>query len=197
MKNVKMYLLLFLILTLCACSAKKAEEAQVTETETAGSVVKIAVTVKDYGTFKAELYEDIAPKTVANFVSLVNDGFYDNNRFHRIIDGFMIQGGADPSGTVGHLEGEFSANGFQNDLKHTEGVLSMARAKDMNSATSQFFVMVGDADWLDGQYAAFGKVYEGLDLVKKIAADAKPIDNNGTIKEEEMPVIESIRIIEE
>ena len=108
----------------------------------------------------------------------------------------MIQGGADLSGTVANIPGEFAANGFTNDLKHTEGVLSMARAKDPDSASSQFFIMVGDADWLDGEYAAFGKVTEGIEIALKIASDARPIDNNGSIAPEERPLIESIRILD-
>jgi peptidyl-prolyl cis-trans isomerase B (cyclophilin B) len=125
-------------------------------------------------TFKAELYPDKAPNTVNNFLALVQSGFYDGVIFHRVIEGFMIQGG-DPKGTgMGgpgyHIKGEFSGNGFkQNDLKHTRGVLSMARAMNPDSAGSQFFVMHADAFYLDGQYAAFGKVIEGMDTVDEIA----------------------------
>ena len=124
--------------------------------------------------FKAELYPEKAPNTVNNFISLVKKGFYNGLIFHRVIAGFMIQGG-DPNGTgMGgpgyHIKGEFSANGFkQNDLAHERGVLSMARAQHPNSAGSQFFVMHADADYLDGQYAAFGKVIEGMDVVDEIA----------------------------
>jgi peptidyl-prolyl cis-trans isomerase B (cyclophilin B) len=124
--------------------------------------------------FKAELYPEKAPNTVNNFLYLVNKGFYNGIIFHRVIAGFMIQGG-DPNGTgTGgpgyHIKGEFSGNGFtQNDLKHTRGVLSMARAQHPDSAGSQFFVMHDDADYLDGQYAAFGKVIEGMDVVDEIA----------------------------
>lgn len=122
---------------------------------------------------KAELYPEIAPNTVNNFISLINKGFYDGLIFHRIIRGFMIQGG-DPlgNGTGGpgyEIDGEFSSNGFKNDLKHEAGVLSMARAMDPNSAGSQFFIMHKDSRHLDGEYAAFGKVIEGLDIVDKIA----------------------------
>ncbi len=122
---------------------------------------------------KIELYPDIAPKTVENFVSLVNKGFYDGLIFHRVINGFMIQGG-DPEGTgmggPGYsIPGEFSQNGFENNLKHTEGVISMARSMDPNSAGSQFFIMHKTSPHLDGSYAAFGKVIEGLDVVDKIA----------------------------
>jgi peptidyl-prolyl cis-trans isomerase B (cyclophilin B) len=133
------------------------------------------VTIKmfDGGVIKAELYPDIAPNTVNNFVSLVEKGFYNGLIFHRVIPGFMIQGGCPKgNGTGGpgyQIPGEFSANGYENDLKHTRGVLSMARAMDPNSAGSQFFIMHEDAPHLDGQYAAFGQVLEGMDVVDKIA----------------------------
>lgn len=127
----------------------------------------------DGKSFKAELYPEIAPNTVNNFLYLVNKGFYNGVIFHRVISGFMIQGG-DPDGveTGGpgyHIKGEFLANGFKNTLKHTRGVLSMARAQSPDSAGSQFFVMHADASYLDGQYAAFGKVIEGMDAVDAIA----------------------------
>ena len=122
---------------------------------------------------KGELYPEIAPKTVANFEKLVNDGFYDGLIFHRVIPGFMIQGGCPNGNGMGgpgwSIEGEFKMNGFNNELKHTRGVLSMARAMDPNSAGSQFFIMVADSPHLDGQYAAFGKIIEGQDIVDKIA----------------------------
>ncbi len=126
------------------------------------------------GVMKAELYPDVAPNTVRNFVSLVKKGFYDGLIFHRVIPGFMIQGG-DPEGTgmggPGYsIKGEFSANGFANDLKHTKGVLSMARSMRPNSAGSQFFIMVEDAPHLDGQYAAFGKVIEGIGEADRIVS---------------------------
>ena len=124
--------------------------------------------------FKAELYPEIAPNTVNNFISLVNKGFYDGIIFHRVIPGFMIQGG-DPQGIgIGgpgySIRGEFAANGVKNDLSHKRGVLSMARAQDPNSAGSQFFIMHADGDFLDGQYAAFGQVTDGMDVVDSIAA---------------------------
>ena len=134
------------------------------------------VTIKmfDGGVIKAELYPEIAPNTVNNFISLINKGFYNGLIFHRVIPGFMIQGGCPKgNGTGGpgyEIPGEFTANGFQNDLKHTRGVLSMARAMDPDSAGSQFFIMHEDAPHLDGQYAAFGQVLEGIDVVDKIAA---------------------------
>jgi len=132
--------------------------------------------MEDGGVMKAELYPDIAPNTVSNFISLVQKGFYDGLIFHRVIPGFMIQGG-DPQGTgmggPGYsIKGEFSQNGFKNELKHSRGVLSMARAMDPDSAGSQFFIMHVDYPYLDGQYAAFGKVIEGLEAIDKIAASA-------------------------
>lgn len=134
----------------------------------------VTIEMEDGGIIRAELYPEIAPNTVRNFVSLVKKGFYDGVIFHRVIPGFMIQGG-DPTGTgmggPGYsIEGEFTSNGFKNDLKHTRGVLSMARAMDPNSAGSQFFIMHADAKHLDGQYAAFGKVTDGMDVVDQIAA---------------------------
>ncbi len=129
--------------------------------------------MKSGDTFKAELYPEIAPNTVNNFLSLVNKGFYNGLIFHRVIRGFMIQGG-DPEGTGAggpgySIKGEFKINGFDNDLKHTEGVLSMARTMFPDSAGSQFFVMHKNSPHLDGQYAAFGKVIEGMDVVNAIA----------------------------
>lgn len=134
----------------------------------------ITIQMKDGGVMKAELYPEIAPETVKNFVELASKGFYNGLIFHRVIPNFMIQGG-DPQGTgmggPGYtIKGEFTANGFRNDLKHTRGVLSMARAMDPNSAGSQFFIMHEDSPHLDGQYAAFGKVIEGIEVVDKIAS---------------------------
>ena len=133
----------------------------------------VTIQMKDGGVMKAELYPEIAPATVKNFVDLAAKGFYNGLIFHRVIPGFMIQGG-DPEGTgmggPGYtIKGEFSANGFRNDLKHTRGVLSMARAGDPDSAGSQFFIVHEDSTFLDGQYAAFGKVIEGMDVVDAIS----------------------------
>lgn len=134
---------------------------------------EITITMENGDQIRAELYPEIAPNTVKNFISLVKKGFYDGLIFHRVIQGFMIQGGC-PQGTgmggPGYsIKGEFSQNGFKNDLKHTEGVLSMARSMMPNSAGSQFFIMHKSAPHLDGAYAAFGKVVEGMDIVNKIA----------------------------
>ena len=158
------------------------------------------IAVKDYGTITVELDGDAAPETVKNFVSLAESGFYDGLTFHRIIDGFMIQGG-DPNGdgTGGSEEtipGEFSANGFDNPLSHTRGTISMARSQDYDSASSQFFIMQEDTPSLDGQYAAFGHVTSGMEVVDAICEDAHAAlaDENGVLPAEDQPVIESITI---
>ena len=158
------------------------------------------IEVKDYGTIEVELDADSAPVTVTNFVQLAQDGFYDGLTFHRIIEGFMIQGG-DPNGdgTGGsdeNIKGEFSSNGVENNISHTRGTISMARAQDPDSGSSQFFIVQADSTFLDGDYAGFGHVTEGMDIVDKICEDAKPTDDNGTISKEEQPVIEKVTIID-
>ena len=139
----------------------------------------VTIEMENGGVIKAELYPEIAPNTVRNFIDLINRGFYDGLIFHRVIPGFMIQGGC-PEGTgmggPGYsIKGEFSRNGFKNDLKHTRGVLSMARAMHPDSAGSQFFIMVADAPHLDGQYASFGKVIEGMEVADKIVSQLRQI----------------------
>ena len=156
-------------------TTEAAEENSELDLAAAAGKHHVEITVKDYGTINVELDGDAAPITVANFLDLAGNGFYDGLTFHRIISGFMIQGGC-PQGTgmggPGYsIKGEFSQNGFKNDLKHTEGVLSMARSMMPNSAGSQFFIMHKDAPHLDGAYAAFGKVTEGMDVVNKIAEE--------------------------
>ena len=158
------------------------------------------ITVKDYGEISLELDADTAPITVTNFVNLVNKGFYDGLTFHRVIDGFMIQGG-DPegNGTGGsdkNITGEFAANGIKNDLKHERGVISMARSKLPDSASSQFFIMHETAAHLDGQYAAFGKVTSGMDVVDKIAKNTPVTDSNGTVLPKNQPIITSVKMTE-
>lgn len=141
----------------------------------------VTIEMENGQTIKLELYPEVAPNTVNNFISLVKKGFYDGTGFHRVIPGFMIQGGdPDGNGTGGPgyaIAGEFTSNGFQNDLKHTTGVLSMARASDPNSAGSQFFIMVADAPSLDGEYASFGKVIEGMETAEEIVnLERDPMD---------------------
>ena len=158
------------------------------------------IEVRDYGTIKLELDADTAPITVANFAKLVNEGFYDGLTFHRIIEGFMMQGG-DPlgNGTGGSdetIKGEFSENGVRNDISHERGTLSMARSADPDSGSSQFFIVHQDSTYLDGQYAGFGKVLEGMEVVDKICSEVPVKDDNGTVDVEYQPVIVSIKMIE-
>ena len=153
------------------------------------NLIKGKIVLEGGSAMSFELYPDVAPKSVANFVKLAESGFYDGLTFHRIVPGFVIQGG-DPlgNGTGGpgwHIPGEFAANGFKNDLKHERGVISWARAQDPNSAGSQFFIMVDDAPYLDGNYAAFGRLTDGLDVVDQIVAGLhgrKPVMQTVTIE---------------
>ncbi len=158
------------------------------------------IEIEDYGTITVALDGEAAPITVENFVKLAKEGFYDGLTFHRILSGYMMQGG-DPEGT-GYggsdtsIKGEFKSNGVDNPLSHTRGAISMARTKDPDSASSQFFIMHQDYPAWDGNYAAFGYVSEGMDVVDAICADAKPADSSGFIPHEEQPVIKSITIYE-
>ena len=159
---------------------------------------EVVITVKDYGTIELELDREAAPITVDNFVKLVQDGFYDGLTFHRIISGFMIQGG-DPlgNGTGGSdttIKGEFKNNGVENSISHTRGVISMARSRDMDSASSQFFIVHEDSTFLDGDYAGFGHVTQGMEVVDAICENTPVIDGNGTVDSSAQPVIESIKM---
>ena len=160
----------------------------------------IEINIENYGTITAELYGGIAPITVENFLKLTDEGFYDGLTFHRIISEFMIQGG-DPlgngmGGSDKNIKGEFLMNGVENSISHTRGVLSMARSQMYDSASSQFFIMHADADYLDGQYAAFGRVLNGIEVVDEICASTPVTDGNGSVAAENQPVIASIRRIE-
>ena len=192
MKNINKYLKLILVtlimtsLVLVGCGTSKSntnktaendtksssESSETNSSEANKSLPLATISVEGYGVIEAELYPEIAPNTVNNFIDLSNKGFYNNLTFHRIIKDFMIQGGdpkGDGTGGPGYsIEGEFTSNGFANSLKHTKGVLSMARSQDPNSAGSQFFIMTKEASHLDGEYAAFGKVISGLDVLEKI-----------------------------
>ena len=156
------------------------------------------IEIQDYGTITVELDGDAAPITVQNFMDLANAGFYDGLTFHRIISGFMMQGG-DPNGngtggSENTIKGEFSANGVENPLSHTLGAISMARAQAPDSASSQFFICHADSTFLDGQYACFGYVTDGMDVVDAVCEAAQPTDDNGTIPADQQPVITAIRI---
>ena len=155
----------------------------------------IEMVIKDYGTINLELDADTAPITVTNFINLVNDKFYNNLTFHRIIEGFMVQGGQSQTKEVKTIKGEFKSNGVENNISHVRGVISMARVNGMNnSASSQFFIVQQDSTFLDGEYAAFGRVIKGMDVVDKLSR-VEVIDNNGTVEEDKQPIIESIKVI--
>lgn len=188
-KLITLMLSLVLMMTLSACSSSKSNN------DSSNTAV---ITVENYGKITVQLDPKQAPITVKNFKKLVHEKFYDGLTFHRIIQGFMIQGG-DPNGdgTGGSddtIKGEFSANGVKNTLKHKRGVISMARSSDYNSASSQFFIMQETNSSLDGQYAAFGKVTSGMDVVDKIANSVQVTDNNGSVAAKNQPVITSIRM---
>jgi len=162
--------------------------------------VNVEITMSDGGVMKLELYPDLAPITVKNFKELAEDGFYDGLTFHRIIDGFMIQGG-DPEGTgMGgskkKIKGEFAANGVENIISHKRGVISMARSGEMDSASSQFFIVHEDSEFLDGQYAAFGQLIEGSEVLDTLATTTPVLDNNGSVAAAKQPVIKTIKIVE-
>ncbi|AWK53012.1 peptidylprolyl isomerase [Clostridium beijerinckii] len=214
MKNINKYLKLILVtlimtsLVLVGCGTSKSsttktvenddksssESSETKSSEANKSLPLATISVEGYGVIEAELYPEIAPNTVNNFIDLSNKGFYNNLKFHRIIKDFMIQGGdpkGDGTGGPGYsIEGEFTSNGFANSLKHIKGVLSMARSQDPNSAGSQFFIMTKEASHLDGEYAAFGKVISGLDVLEKIE-NVKTASND---KPKEDVVIKSITV---
>ena len=193
-------MLIFTFMTACGGDQATDQEDSGDAPTSDGELVApriVKMTIKDYGTITLELDPNEAPETVRNFCDLAASGFYDGLKFHRIIDGFMIQGGGNEEVELEPIVGEFASNGYNNTISHKEGVISMARfPSDPNSATSQFCITVADDSFLDGDYAAFGYVTEGLDICKKIASDAKPIDDNGTIPEEEQPIIESVEVVD-
>lgn len=194
------------LLGLVACKEEPIKEPEDTEIEsnsgnesTFKGTHQVEIEVKNYGTIYVDLDAESAPLTVSNFIKLAEDGFYDGLTYHRIISGFMIQGG-DPlgTGTGGSQEtitGEFASNGVDNNLSHTRGAISMARSNDYNSASSQFFIVHEDSTFLDGDYAAFGYVTKGMDIVDKICADTPVQDRNGKVEDNDQPIIESIKVI--
>ena len=192
---IALLLICAMLLTACGKSESAVEESTAAApVESCSAVIEI----ENYGTITVALDGSAAPITVENFVKLAESGFYDGLTFHRIMEGFMMQGG-DPlgNGTGGSdttIKGEFKDNGVNNPLSHTRGAISMARSMIADSASSQFFICHEDATFLDGSYAAFGYVTEGIEVVDAVCKDAKPIDNNGTIPAENQPVIKSITI---
>lgn len=197
MKKI-LLVLTFVSLFLFGCESKKIDDNQITYLK---GKHKIEITVENYGTIEAELDADIAPITVTNFINLVNSGFYNGLTFHRVIEGFMIQGG-DPLGTgfggsSEKIKGEFALNGVENSISHTRGTISMARSdSSYDSASSQFFIVQEDAPGLDGAYAAFGHVTSGIEVVDEIAKNTKVEDDNGTVAKENQPYITSIKVID-
>lgn len=190
---------IFTAALLAGCGTKGESKKENSSQTDNSDDTKVQITVKEYGIIEVALDEEAAPLTVENFLKLTEEGFYDGLTFHRIIDGFMIQGG-DPkgNGTGGSdetIKGEFSENGVENPLSHTRGAISMARSQDYDSASSQFFIVQEDSTYLDGQYAAFGYVTEGMDVVDKICEDVSVEDQNGTVLPENQPVIESIKVV--
>ncbi len=219
MKKLFTYLLCATLFSavLTGCGAKKEDTAQtdtsgteLTESENSSASEKeedyleglhhVEIEVQDYGTIALELDADTAPVSVTNFIRLAREGFYDGLTFHRIISGFMIQGG-DPkgNGTGGSdqtIKGEFSENGVENDISHVRGVISMARSKDPDSASSQFFIVHEDSLFLDGNYAGFGHVTEGMEIVDSICDDTPVQDSNGTVEKDDQPTITSVKVID-
>ena len=190
----------FLIMLICLCVSGCGKNAEIGEEGISGTHYAV-ITVENMGDIELELYGDKAPITVKNFIDLANEGFYDGLTFHRIIKGFMIQGGC-PEGTGRggsgkNIKGEFKNNGVENDISHVRGVVSMARgAYDNNSASSQFFIVQADSTYLDGDYAAFGKVTSGMEIVDKIATETEVYGDNGEVMSYHQPIIKTIKIIE-
>ena len=200
-KILSLALTILLVMSIAACGSKSAPSSLASNN--GGAKVnnpKIEISVKDYGKMQFELDPSQAPLTVENFLKLTKDGFYNGLTFHRIIKGFMVQGG-DPLGT-GYggsettIKGEFASNGVENNIKHERGVISMARSANPDSASSQFFIMHQDSPHLDGDYAAFGHILSGIEVVDKLCDEVPVQDGNGTVAKMDQPVIEYIKVIE-
>lgn len=196
-KRLLVFLFAFILLVTATGCGKDDEPQTIDKSKLLSGKHYAVITVKDLGDIKLELDADTAPITVTNFVTLAKDGFYDGLTFHRIIEGFMIQGGAPKNNeSVASIKGEFSKNGIKNDMKHERGVISMARTDDPDSASSQFFIMHEKAEHLDGLYAAFGRVTDGMDIVDRIAENT-PSGYNGAVDSANQPIITSIKIVDE
>ena len=201
MKKIVFFLIILLIFT-TGCSFKNLFIKENEESKLLEGKINATIDVKDYGIIKLELDADVAPITVTNFVKLAEADFYNGLTFHRIMENFMIQGGdpnhGEPTLTLSEntIKGEFSSNGIENNISHVRGVISMARATAPDSASSQFFIVHQDSTFLDGNYAAFGYVTSGMDVVDKIATEISPLatDDNGSIPLEKQPIINSIKI---
>lgn len=190
-KSILVVIVILLFIIICGYLTGKNDSA--TDEYLSGKY-NIEIKIKDYGTIDATLDADVAPITVTNFVDLVKSGYYTGLKFHRIIDGFMMQGRAGNSRNT--IKGEFSSNGITNNISHVRGTISMARSSDPDSASTQFFIVQSDSTYLDGNYAAFGTVTNGMDVVDKVCKNVDVEDNNGTVALENQPVIEYIKVIE-
>lgn len=193
-----------MVFTLAGCAKK--DEKQVVEVnrvvandnqtanndELLSGKYSVLISIENYGDIAVELDADAAPITVTNFMKLVNEGHYTGLTFHRIMEGFMMQGGASIDNPAANIKGEFAMNGINNNISHERGVISMARANDPDSASDQFFICHQDSQFLDGQYAAFGHVTSGMEVVDRICEEAVVVDNNGTVPPEYQPVIKEI-----
>ena len=203
--GVIVFLVLILFIIPNSTSKKTSDETTTTSMDRKSEYMSgkhhVLIKVKGLGEITVELDADTAPITVTNFINLVDSKFYDGLTFHRIIDGFMIQGG-DPTGTGSggsneKITGEFAKNGITNNISHVRGVISMARSQDMNSASSQFFIVQKDSTYLDGQYAGFGHVTKGMDVVDKVVKSVSgKVGKNGAVAAEDQPIIESITRID-
>ncbi|MBQ6701790.1 MAG: peptidylprolyl isomerase [Clostridia bacterium] len=197
-KTLALIFSIILVIGLSACSSKSSGGSATLQEET----YTIEIEIEKYGTITAVLDAKTAPITVSAFVSRVKDGFYNGLTFHRVYDTFMIQGG-DPNGNglndenLPTITGEFAYNGVENNISHKRGTLSMARSQSYNSASSQFFIVQEDSPHLDGQYASFGKVTSGMELVDKVCKDTPVIDDNGSVAPNNQPVIKEIRIVKD
>ncbi len=197
-KLILLVVVMMFLFTGCSGGSSEAVDTYTPPALDAEATYFADIEVADYGVITVQLEQAVAPVTCANFVELAQNGFYDGLTFHRIIAGFMMQGG-DPAGngtggSENNIVGEFKSNGIDNDLSHTRGVISMARSGDPNSASSQFFICHEDSDFLDGDYAAFGVVINGMEVVDAVCTKAQPTDDNGTIPAEAQPVIKSVTI---
>ena len=206
-KILSLTLCVLLLLALAACGTPEPGSTQEPEpspsvgpsiVDESATLHHVVIDIADYGTISLELDSGAAPVTVANFLKLAGEGYYDGLTFHRIMEGFMMQGGAPKSidDMADTIPGEFLMNGWDNPISHTRGVISMARADHPDSASIQFFIVHQDSTFLDGAYAAFGHVTDGIEVVDAVCESSRPVDNNGTIPAEEQPVITSITVID-
>ena len=191
----KKSLIIFLVIALfIATSSYLTGKNTKVETDYLKGKYNIEIKIKDYGVIDATLDADNTPITVTNFIDLVKSGYYNGLKFHRIINGFMMQGGEGESRKT--IKGEFSSNGINNKISHVRGTISMARSSAPDSASTQFFIVQSDSTYLDGNYAAFGTVTKGMDVVDKVCEFAIVEDDNGTVSEENQPIIEYIKVID-